>query len=277
METARGRSARAIVDDGLKGGLQSNWSHLVQWMPVVIAVVALAVWERLARAGGISTLFFPAPSAIARMLIQLLFSGELAMHTTATLSRLFVGFALGGLPALLLGLTMGWSRRLRAIVDPLIAAAHPIPKIAILPLIMLIFGIGETSKVVVVAIAAFFPILINAMAGVQQISPTYFEVAQNYGFNGVKVFTRVVVPGSLPMVLTGIRIALNTALLITIAVELVAANEGLGDLIWFAWQTLRTEQLYASLIVVTALGAGFNFFLQRLTAYLVPWHVERGD
>ena len=100
-------------------------------------------------------------------------------------------------------------------------------------------------------------------------------VAQNYGASRLKLFTRVVVPGSLPLILTGARLALNVALLVTIAVELVAAQEGLGEMIWFAWETLRTEELYASLIVIAALGIGLNFLLQRLTAWLVPWQVER--
>ena len=129
---------------------------------------------------------------------------------------------------------------------------------------------------VVVAVGVFFPMLINTMAGVRQISLIHFEVAQNYGASLFKVFTRVVVPGSLPLVLTGARLALNIALLLTIAVEMVAAQEGLGEMIWFAWETLRTEELYASLIVIAALGISFNFLLQRLRARLVPWQVERG-
>ena len=164
---------------------------------------------------------------------------------------------------------------MRRIIDPLVAALHPIPKIAVLPLIMIVFGIGESSKIVSVAVAVFFPVLINTMAGVLQISPIYFEVAKNYGASLFRVLTRVVVPGSLPMVLTGMRLALNVALVVTIAIELVAAQEGLGDMIWFAWETLRTEELYVSLAVTAALGISFNVLLQYLTARLVPWQAER--
>jgi NitT/TauT family transport system permease protein len=253
----------------------SNYRRLEWWLPAAIVVVALAVWEWRVHTGGLSALFFPAPSTIALTLVGMLGSGELVTHLGATLSRLLVGFVVGSLPGLTLGLAMGWSRRLRVLIDPFIAAAHPVPKIAVLPLIMIIFGIGEASKIVTVAVAVFFPILINTMAGVRQIAPLYFEVAQNYGANLLKVFTRVVVPGSLPLVLTGARLALNVALLVTIAVELVAAQEGLGEMIWFAWETLRTEELYASLIVIAVLGIGLNYFLQRLTVHLVPWQVER--
>ena len=156
-----------------------------------------------------------------------------------------------------------------------LAAAHPVPKIAILPLIMIIFGVGELSKRIVVAAAAFFPLLVNTMAAVRQIPPIYFEVAANYGATVTKVFTRVVIPGSLPLMLAGVRLALNVALLLTIAVELVAAQEGLGKMVWLAWETLRTENLYAGLAVISALGISFNFVLHRLASRLVPWQVER--
>lgn len=161
-------------------------------------------------------------------------------------------------------------------VDPLVAATHPIPKLAILPIVMIIFGIGETSKLVIIALTVFFPMLINAMAGARQISPIHFEVASNYGASPLRVFWRVVVPGSLPFALAGARLALNVGLLLTIAVEMVSAQRGLGSMVWFAWQTLRTEELYASIFVTAALGVGFNTILQRLTAYLVPWQVENG-
>ncbi len=275
LEDTRRGSAQELVDTRLKKGLRLVWPRREWWLPAVIVVVGLAGWEWQVRTGGLSALFFPAPSVIALTFVRLLTSGELAVNVGATLSRLLLGFALGGLPGLILGLAMGWSRRLRVVVDPFIAAAHPVPKISVLPLIMIIFGIGESSKVVVVAVAVFFPMLINTMAGVRQISPIYFEVAQNYGAGLFKVFTRVIVPGSLPLVLTGARLALNTALLLTIAVELVAAQEGLGAMIWFAWETLRTEELYASLAVIAALGISFNLILQRLTARLVTWQVER--
>jgi ABC-type nitrate/sulfonate/bicarbonate transport system permease component len=274
LEDARRGSAQEPVDTHLRKRLRLAWPRLERWLSAAFVVVALTVWEWQVRTGGLSALFFPAPSAIALTLVRLLTNGELAVNVGATLSRLFLGFALGSLLGLILGLAMGWSRRLRVVVDPFIAAAHPVPKIAVLPLIMIIFGIGESSKVVVVAVAVFFPMLINTMAGVRQISPIHFEVAENYGASLLKVFTRVIAPGSLPLVLTGARLALNVGLLVTIAVELVAAQEGLGEMIWFAWETLRTEELYASLIVIAALGIGLNFLLQRLTARLVPWQEE---
>ncbi len=109
------------------------------------------------------------------------------------------------------------------------------------------------------------------MAGVRQIQPLYFDVAANYGADAYKVFTRIVIPGGLPLILTGIRLALNTSLVLTIAVELVSARQGLGALIWLAWETLRTEELYASLTVTAALGISGNLLIKYLTNRLIPW------
>ena len=244
-------------------------------LPAAVVVLALVLWEWGTRSGLIAALFFPAPSAIAVRLIKLLGDGTLVTHLGASLWRLLLGIVLGGTPGLLLGLAMGWSRRLRRTLDPFVAMAHPIPKIAILPLIMVIFGVGEAPKVIVAAAGAFFPMVITTATGVRQINPIYFEVAQNYGAGPLKVFARVVVPGSLPFVLSGLRLALNVTLLLTIAVEMVSAYTGLGAMIWFAWETMRVETLYASLAVITLLGIGFNLVLQRLSKYLIPWWVER--
>jgi NitT/TauT family transport system permease protein len=244
-----------------------------RWVSVVVFVTFLGAWELLVEYGVVSALFFPAPTVIVRTLARWLITGEFTPHLRATLSRLFLGFFLGGTAGLLLGLVIGWSQRLREIIDPFIAAIHPIPKISVLPLIMIIFGIGETSKIVVVAVGAFFPMVINTAAAGRQINPLYFAVAQNYGANALKTFRRVVLPGSLPLVLTGTRLALNTSLVITIAVELVTAQQGLGALIWLAWETLRTEELYASLVITSALGISINLLLQALTTWLLPWQL----
>jgi NitT/TauT family transport system permease protein len=256
----------------IRSPVRDRWRAIV---PPGVVVGVLAAWEGAARLGWLPPLLLPAPSAIASKVAALAASGELAHHTSATVWRVLVGLALGGVPGAAVGLAMGWSRRARALGDPLVAAMHPIPKIAILPLVMVVFGIGESAKIVVIATSAFFPILTSAMEGVRQISPIHFEVARNCGASRAKVLTRVVLPGSLPLLLAGARLALNTALLLTIAVELVLTQNGLGSMIWMAWQTLRIDQLYASLLVIAALGIVFNALLQRLSAALVPWQEEQ--
>ncbi|CAA9272027.1 MAG: ABC transporter, permease protein (cluster 10, nitrate/sulfonate/bicarbonate) [uncultured Chloroflexia bacterium] len=232
-------------------------------------------WEWGARNGYITALFFPAPSAVATTLGKMLGDGALAMHLGASLRRVLLGILFGGVPGLLLGLMMGWSRRLHRVIDPLIAATHPIPKIAILPLIMVVFGVGETPKVIIAATSAFFPMVVSTATGARQINRIYFEVARNYGASPLKVLARVVLPGSLPFMLSGLLLALNITLLLTIAVEMVSGYSGLGSMIWFAWETMRVEEIYASLTVITLLGIGFNLMLQRLSRLLVPWQIDQ--
>jgi ABC-type nitrate/sulfonate/bicarbonate transport system permease component len=241
------------------------------WRNLAVLFIFASLWELCSRFGLISKLFFPPPSMIVQALFKMIVSGRITEHLTVSLTRILLGVILGTVTGVPLGILMGWSPRLQAIFDPLIAALHPIPKIAIFPIILIIFGIGESANIVVIAITAFFPAVVNSMTGVKHIDPVYFEVAQNYGANQFKTFTRVLLPGSLPMILSGIRLAINTGLLITIAVELVSAKRGLGVLIWFSWQTLRVEELYATLVVVALLGILFNAGLQRLSLLLVPW------
>jgi len=169
---------------------------------------------------------------------------------------------------------MGMSRRLREIADPFVGAIHPIPKIAILPVVMALLGIGDVSRIAVISLAVFFPMMINTMNGVLQISETHLDVARNYGATGIRLFRRVVLPASLPMVLSGLRIAVNLALLITISVEIAGATKGLGALIWMSWEVLRIPTLYASLIVIMLLGISFNRFVRMLSDAVAPWSVK---
>lgn len=244
-------------------------------LPVLVLLGGFALWEALSRAGVLSTLFFPAPSVVAATLVKLARSGSLGKHVGATLYRVILGFSIGGAAGLVVGLFMGWSRRIRLLLDPFVAILHPVPKISLLPLIMIALGIGETSKVAVVAVAAFFPMLVNTMTGVRQISPVYFEVADNYGAGRARTFWRVILPGSLPMALAGARIALNIALTLTIAVEIATAQRGLGAMVWLGWQTLRTEEVLASVFVTAAIGFSGSSLLVVLARRLAPWQTER--
>ncbi|MFH1680972.1 MAG: ABC transporter permease, partial [Candidatus Eisenbacteria bacterium] len=234
----------------------------------------MGVWEVLSRLEILPPLFFPPPSSVAIALGKMFVSGELGRHLEGTLSRVALGFLLGGIPGFFLGMWMGWSRGARRVLDPLVAALHPVPKISILPIIMIVLGIGAASRIFVVGVAAFFPMLINTMEGVRQIHPIYFEVARNYGGGPLQILWRVVVPGSLPFVLAGIRLALNVALGLTIAVELVAAENGIGSMIWLAWQTLRVEDLYAGVVLAAVIGIGIRLLVQFLAARFVPWQAE---
>lgn len=243
----------------------------LKWMPLMIGLLFFGAWEFASSAELISPLFFPAPTVIADAIVRLFESGELTESLAATITRLLSGFFLGGLVGLSLGMLMGWSAATRQVIDPLIAAVHPIPKISIFPLIMIVFGIGAMSKTMVIAVAAFFPMVINTMAGVRQISPIYFEVARNYGAGPWQTFRHVILPGSSPMILAGMRLALNLSLTLTTSIELLMGQDGLGAMIWLSWQTLRIEELYAAIFCLALIGITFRFAVMFLASRLVPW------
>ncbi len=238
---------------------------------LLIAAGFVGTWEILGRAGLVSSLFFPAPSVILRNLVDLFRTGELVVHLGATMSRMAGGFLMGGILGVMIGLPMGWSPRLQGFLDPFVAALHPVPKIALLPLVMIVLGIGEAPNLVVIGLASFFPMLISSLAGVHQISPLYCEVAKNYGATSLRMFHRVIFPRSLPLIFAGIRLALNSALVVTISVELVAAETGLGSMIWTAWENLRIEALYATVFLTALLGLSFSLVLNRLARWAIPW------
>lgn len=275
LENAGKRDTRRTEYRSITTKAKMAWSKPERWAPIIIVVVFFSVWEFLAQTDRIYTLFFPAPTSIAATLAEMIRSGKMAEDFVPTVRRMFSGFAIGAGAGLIVGLSMGWSSRLRAALDPIVAAIHPIPKISLLPIILIIFGFGELSRVVMVSISAFFPMLINSMAGVTQINPTYFEVTKNYKASQWKVFRRVVLPGSLPLVLSGARLALTLALTITIVIEIRFANEGLGTVIWLSWETLRTTHLYAVVAVLSVLGMSINFALLWLKKVLVPWHEDK--
>jgi NitT/TauT family transport system permease protein len=245
-----------------------------RWLSALVILGALALWEIAARAGWISQLFFPPPSTILLTLARLVRTGALWPALGSTLTRLAAGVVIGGGAGLLLGWLMGTSRPVRIALDPLVAALHPLPKLAIFPIFLILLGIGEASKVALLATVAFFPLLINTLAGVQQIDRTYWEAAVNYGATGSKLLRRVILPGSLPMALVGLRLAVNSGLVVAIAVEMLSAQQGLGAQVWLAWQTLRLQELYAILVVIALLGLGFNAWLTAITARLAPWRNE---
>jgi NitT/TauT family transport system permease protein len=244
----------------------SRRTAVARIVPWALVTLALATWEWAARAGQISTLLYPAPSSIGAAFAKLATTGALGRDLSVTLARVAAGFVAGGGVALLLGFGMGLSRTLRLAIDPLVAAAHPVPRLALLPLIFLVFGLGESARIVCVAISCFFPMLINTTTGVRQVAPLHLEVARSFGANWRQRLRYVVVPGSLPSIAAGTRLALVSALRTAIGIELLAAPSGLGHRIWFAWERFATAELYAALATIAVLGFTLNWTLQRWVA-----------
>ena len=242
------------------------------WLvPAGLLVFMLVAWEVSVLAGVVDPLLFPPPSRIIESAGELTVNGVLPGHVLATVLRVAVAVAVGAGLGVVLGVAMGVSHRLRAVLDPIAGALHPVPKSAILPLIMVVFGIGDVSLVIVIATGAFFPMLINTMAGVHQIHPTYLDLATIHGVSGLRRMKRVIIPAAGPSMMAGLRLSLNTALLITVAVEMIAARTGLGSMIWLSWSTLRTEHIYVAIAVTIAFGLAVNGVLSWLTRRTLPW------
>lgn len=239
-------------------------------LALAIAIGLIAAWEAAARTGVIDTLVFPAPSTIV-MAFGPIWREGMAQNVAVTLGRFLAGLALGSIPGIGVGLAIGRSTRLRRVVEPFIAAVHPLPKIVLFPLFIVIFGVSEWSRIGAIALTVFFPVVINASAGARQISPLYFEVIRNYGGTRFDAFRHVVLPGSLPMVLNGLRIAANLGLLVTIAIEFTVMSGGIGSIIWIALQTMRIEQLYAGIAVISLIGIAINVPIQLLLRRTVTW------
>jgi ABC-type nitrate/sulfonate/bicarbonate transport system permease component len=234
-------------------------------------VALLLAWEVAARTGMIDTRFFPAPSSIVRAFVATARSGELWANTSISLERLLFGFLLGGVPALVLGIVMGISRPIRAFVDPLITATYPIPKSSILPLILLIFGLGEMSKVMMVAIGVFYPIAINATAGVLQINRVYLDVGKSFRAGRIATFRTIALPGALPFIMTGVKLGAGLGLVLIAIAEMVGAKSGIGYMIWSAWETFAVERMYVGLFVIALIGFVMTLGLNELERWLIPW------
>lgn len=139
----------------------------------------------------------------------------------------------------------------------------------------MLFGVGENSKLAAVALGAFFPMLLNTLAGVRSLNPVHLELAKNHGATRAQLFRRILLPGSLPMMLTGLRLSSNVAFHSTIGVEMVGSRTGIGSLLWLSWQTFRIDQLYAVLAVIAAIGIVLATLVRLVAARLAPWQAER--
>lgn len=237
-------------------------------------VILLIVWEILARAGVLDERFFPAPTDILTSLWNNLLHGTLLLDTWMTTCRLLMGLLIGGTSGLIVGLAMGMSKVVRISLRPLISMTYPIPKIAILPLFLIIFGLGETSTWAVVSVGIFYPVALNAFAGIREIDPIHRETATVYRISLWRRIRTVALPGALPLILTGLELGIGVGFLLVVAAEFMGSQVGLGHAIWQAWQTFDVASMYAALAVIAIYGLMIQLLMGVLHRWLVPWRVE---
>jgi len=223
--------------------------------------VGLLIWEALARAGVIPPNWLPAPSVIAGTIRELAATGELWGHLAATLARVAAGFALGAAAATVLAVLTGASPSLRALLDPTLQALRNIPSMAWIPLFLLWLGIQEASKVTLIAVGAFFPVYLNLLQGILHIDRKLVEVGHVYGYRGLALVRRVLLPATLPAYLTGLRGGLGLAWMFVVAAEIMGASRGLGFVMVDGQTSSRADLILASLLLFAALGKATDFLL----------------
>lgn len=240
-------------------------------LSVASPLIILVFWEAVVRAKLLDARLFPAPSMIFDTFRQLLASGELALHVGVSLTRIGVGFLLGAIPGIAVGVLMGLAPLARAVLSPIIASIYPIPKIAIFPLIMVIFGLGEASKYALVAIAVFFFMAINSFAGVANIERIYWDVATSFRVSRLRTVLTIALPGALPMIVAGVRLSLGVSLLALVGAEFVGAKSGIGYLVWNSWQVFDIEAMFVGIVVIGVLGWAFFAVVDEIEHRLLPW------
>jgi len=234
-------------------------------------VVLIALWQAVCMTGWVSELYLPAPSSILKIGWEMAVSGEIAVNLQASLQRIGWGFAIGGAAGIVIGLLTGFSRLAEAVGNPLIYSLYPIPKIALLPLIILWLGIGEVSKITIISLGVFFPVVINTYSGVKSVDPLLIKVAVSYRTSRMNLVRKVVLPAALPVIFAGLKLAAGTSLLLLVAAEMIAAKEGVGAMILHYGDLMLTTKLMVGVLVLSLLGLTFNRILEWLEHRLIPW------
>jgi NitT/TauT family transport system permease protein len=225
-----------------------------------IAVLA-AIWEVLPRLGLVDATFLPPLSEVLGAWWQLVLSGELIEHAQASLTRSLAGFALAVVVAIPLGLLIGWYKPAATLLNPLLEVFRNTAALALLPVFVLILGLGETSKIAIIFYACSWPILLNTVSGVRTVDPLLIKSARSLGLGPLRLFQKVVLPAAVPTIFTGIRLAGAYSILILIAAEMVGAKAGLGYLINYAQYNFAVPDMYAGIITISAIGLIVNQLL----------------
>jgi NitT/TauT family transport system permease protein len=231
----------------------------------------LAAWELLVLSKLVDSTFIPAPTAVALGFWKLLTNGVIARETWATLHRLAIGYGIGCSIGIAVGFIMAAWPVARAALYPLFASTFPIPKLALLPLMMLLLGVGEQAKIAMVALSAFYFLPLNIIAALDNIEPIYLQVAKNLRVGRWVYWRTVAIPCAMPMTIAGLRVAWSISLIVIIATEMLMSRDGLGFMIWKSSQVLDVVSMFSAFITIGALGYGSHVLLDAITRWLVPW------
>ena len=239
--------------------------------PYLLIVLALAAWEITARSGLWSPLLFPSLERIGAQLWAFVSAPEGATQTWTTLYRAFGGFALAAVVGTVLGMLMGRSTFAAALLDPLFSGTYAVPKLALFPIFIFVFGLGSLSKVALIFLECLYPMTIITYHGARSVHRVLLWSAQNMGASRARTFARVVLPATLPYVFAALRVALPVALIVAIITEMISSVDGLGYLVTYSLSSLKTDRMLALVVVISLLGLALDRALVSLRTRLVYW------
>jgi len=240
------------------------------------AVVAvIAVWQYAWSKGWISPLFFSGPSAIVKEFWYLFTQDNLTSDIVFSGKNFAAGLALAIVFGVVLGVLVGWYRKLRLILDPFLNALYATPRVAMVPLIIIWFGIDMKSKIFIVFISSFFPVLVNTVAGIRTLDPDLLRAARAFCATDWQIFKTLAIPGSVPFILTGIRQGVSLGLIGVVVGEMFGSSEGIGFRVAVGGQTFRTDTVFVGVVIIALSGMLLTFLTERLERRFSRWRPER--
>ena len=274
------RAACAVVPTGAEldpVGFARKRRRISRTLGIGVPIVLISLWQLCAAQGLIDTRFFPAPSQIVTTAQRMITDGTLFSDVWTTLRALLTGFAGGVVVGVTTGVLLALSWPIRAGFEPLFNALYTVPKLAILPLLLLIFGLGETPKMILVGIGVFFIMWISTIEAVSDIPEGYIEAAQSFGVRGWDRFVNVTLPAVLPRIFTGLRLAIGNAVLIVVGIEFVNGDAGIGYRIWHSWSLFVADQMYVGIVTVALLGFSLALVIRTVARLVIPWSPSNKD
>jgi ABC-type nitrate/sulfonate/bicarbonate transport system permease component len=247
---------------------------MTKYRKLISPLLLLAIWELITRQGWISAWFLPVPTEVFRTLFDMVISGELPHHTAISLGRAISGYAMAALVGVSLGLLIAWSRIVEDFFDPLIELIRPLSTFALIPIFFLWFGIGNTSKIMIIFKSCFFPIVLNTIAGIKGVDKKLIMAARSLGADGRQMWIRVLLPSAMPMIITGMRISTAIAMMALVGVEMLSSDSGLGFLVIDAQRTFDTERVFAGIVVLALLGFSLDRLARKIQDRILSWHHE---
>jgi NitT/TauT family transport system permease protein len=265
--TANGAALRREVDFR-GGGFMAVPQPLYSW--IAFAGI-IALWQAAISWGWIDPVFLPSPASICLSLWQLVVSGDMWKHVSISLQRIGSGWIIGTTLGLLVGVAMGLLSSARAVGMPLVSAIYPVPKIALLPLLILWLGIGESPKIVTIASGVFFPTIIATLSGVDAVPRNLIRMAQSFNLPMRSIIWKIMLPSALPGILAGFRISVSTALILVVAAEMIGAQYGIGAFLLTAGNLMQSDDLMAGVVMLSLLGLSIGAVLTILERMLLRW------